>query len=88
MAVLTTLDFDAATVDANTVRFGALRASAAPVSSALQDVDGDGDQDLVLRFKTPDAGITYGTTVAFLRASTVDGHALTGSDSIRTVGCP
>ena len=88
VAVLTTGDFDAATVDPGTIRFGALGASAAPVSSVLQDVDGDGDQDLVLKFNTPDTGIACGTTVAFLTASTLDGHALTGSDSIRTSGCP
>ena len=88
VAVLTTLEFDAATVDPGTVRFGAVGASAAPVSSVLQDVEGDGDQDLVLKFNTPDTGIACGTTVAFLAAATFDGLALTGSDSIRTSGCP
>ena len=66
----------------------ALGVFAAPVSSILQDLDGDGKLDLVLKFNTPDTGVACGTTVAFLTAATLDGHVLRGSDSIRTAGCP
>jgi hypothetical protein len=46
VAILTTADFDAALVDAGSVQF----AGAYAVHSALEDVDGDGDLDMVLHF--------------------------------------
>jgi 2-keto-4-pentenoate hydratase len=42
VAILTTDSFDATTVDSSTVLFGATGNEAAPVHSALEDVDGDG----------------------------------------------
>jgi hypothetical protein len=48
VAILTTPDFDASTVDPTTVEF----AGAPPVRSTLEDVDGDGDVDMLFHFKT------------------------------------
>lgn len=87
VAILTTPTFDAATVNPATVRFGRTGVEAAPVHSALQDVDGDGDTDLILHFNTQDTGIICGDTAAFLTGETSSGQALQGSDSIQTVGC-
>jgi len=87
VAVLTTGGFDAATVDPTTVRFGATGAEASPVKSALKDVDGDGDKDLLLHFKTNQTGIACGDTSALLTGETFGGQAIAGSDSIKTVGC-
>jgi hypothetical protein len=54
---LTTDSFDATTVDSSTVLFGATGNEAAPVHSALEDVDGNGGTDMILHFNTQDTGI-------------------------------
>jgi hypothetical protein len=69
------------------VRFGATGTEAAPVHSALEDVDGDGNIDMILHFKTQDTGIQCGKTFASLTGQTFDGRVVEGSDSIVTVGC-
>ena len=53
VAVFTTEDFDAATIDASTVVF----AGAYAMQSALEDVDGDGDLDMVLHFRTEETNL-------------------------------
>ena len=87
MAILTTDSFDATTVDPTTVRFGATGTEAAPVQAALEDVDLDGDTDMILHFNTQDTGIQCGDTSASLTGETFSGQAIEGSDSIRTAGC-
>ncbi|MGQ0668377.1 MAG: hypothetical protein ACT4PO_01665 [Actinomycetota bacterium] len=82
---MTTADFDASDVDPSTVQFGP--AGAGPTQHALEDVDGDGDTDLVLHFRTQETGIQCGVTSATLTGETFGGTALEGSDSVRTVGC-
>lgn len=93
VAILTTdpsdnvTTFDAATVDPVTVRVGPTGTEAAPVHDALEDVDGDGDTDMTLHFNVQDTGIKCGDTSAMLKGETLDGEAITGTDSIRTVAC-
>jgi hypothetical protein len=87
VAILTTPAFDATAVDPTTVRFGATGAEAPALQAALEDVDGDGDTDLVLHFDTQAAGLRCGTTSAFVTGTTVGGQAFEGSDSVRTAGC-
>jgi hypothetical protein len=53
----------------------------------LADVDGDGDADILLHFKTRDTHIEWGDTSASLTGETFSGRAIKGSDSIRTVWC-
>ena len=87
VAILTTDSFDATTVDPTTVLFGRTGTEAAPVHFALEDVDGDGNTDMILHFKTQKTGIRCGDTSASLTGNTVSGQAIERSDSIRTVGC-
>jgi len=81
VAILTTDEFDAAMVDPDTVLF----AGAMPVHFALEDVDNDGDMDMILHFNTQDTDIMPGDTEATLTAQTYDGKAFFGTDSVRTI---
>lgn len=83
VAILATEHFDASTVDANTVRFGA----AAPLRSRLEDIDGDGDWDLSMTFNTQAVGIACGATEATLTGQALDGAQITATNPIKTVGC-
>jgi hypothetical protein len=85
VAILTTGDFDATTVDASTVEFGPNGAAIIHQNAHLEDVDGDGDIDMVLHFRTQDTGIAHGDTEASLSGETFDGVDILGTDSIRTV---
>jgi Concanavalin A-like lectin/glucanases superfamily len=73
--------FDATTVDPLTVRFGSTSSKAASLQDALEDVDGDGDTDLILHFNTQDTGIKCGDTSATLTGETFGGQAIRGTDS-------
>lgn len=87
VAILTTDTFDATAMDPTTILFGATGTEASPMQSALEDVDGDGDTDMILHFKTEDTGILCGATSASLTGETSGGQRIQGSDSINTVGC-
>jgi hypothetical protein len=53
VAIITTNDFDAATVDASTVIF----AGANALKFSMEDVDGDGDLDMILHFSVQDTNL-------------------------------
>lgn len=85
VAILTTSFFDATTVNPASVFFGATEVP--PVHSALEDVDGDGDLDMILHFVTQYAGIACGNASASLTGETFSGMEFEGSDSIEPVPC-
>jgi len=90
VAILTTPIFDAITVDADTVRFGLNTAQEihkdknGKAKRHLEDVDKDGDLDLVFHFRFGDTGIQCSDTKAVLTGKTLEGFDIIGSDSIRT----
>nr|NIM94559.1 hypothetical protein [Anaerolineales bacterium] len=86
VAILTTETFDAIAVDPSTVTFGPEGAEIAHPRGHVEDVDGDGDLDLLLHFRTQETGIQRGDTEASLLGETFDGRLIEGSDSIVTVG--
>lgn len=87
VAILTTATFDATTVNPMSVQFGPNEAGEAHGQGHLEDVDGDGDLDLVLHFRTQAAGIVCGATSASLTGQTFGGQSISGTDSVRTAGC-
>ena len=70
-----------------TIRFGRTGIETAPVHSALEDWDKDGDLDLILQFDQLATGIQCGDVAAKLTAKTLGGTSLEGTDSIKTAGC-
>lgn len=98
VAILTTPAFDAAEVDPTTVTLGDDDGDDVPVAAkrngtlfaATDDVDGDGDADLLLSFEIRalvDGGELDGATVALvLNGATLDGTPITGTDAATPVG--
>ncbi|MEE9165835.1 MAG: beta-propeller fold lactonase family protein [Candidatus Neomarinimicrobiota bacterium] len=94
VAILSTEDFDATTVDHAALRFGKNGTEAIEMHSDKktgepkrheEDVDGDGDTDLIFHFRFGDTGIECEDTEATLTGETFDGKPIIGKDAIRTV---
>ena len=87
VAILTTEMFDATTVDPLSVEFGPNAALEIHGQGHVEDVDRDGDLDLLLHFNIQDTGIQCGDTTASLIGETFDMALIAGSDNIVTRGC-
>ena len=93
VAVLTTDNFDAGTVDPATVKF----AGAAPERWKLEDVDDDGDDDLMFHFRTQKLNLDQDSTEATLTAQLTGpitaqsteqvsgGTTVSGTDEVRII---
>jgi hypothetical protein len=82
VALITTPEFDAATVDPDTVEF----AGAEPVKWSVKDVDSDGDVDIVFHFKTQELNLDLNSTEATLTGKTLDTAIdVSGTESINIV---
>jgi hypothetical protein len=79
VAVLTTGEFDAASVDPSTVLF----AGAGQQDWALVDVDGDDDDDLLLYFDPRDLDLDESDRQATLTGLTYDGTLIEGTDRVK-----
>jgi hypothetical protein len=92
VAILSSAGFDAADVDVATVELAgtgvATRGKRGPMA-ALEDIDGDGLDDLVVHFETQalvaGGGLTDATTSLELTGKTVSGQEFTGTDVVRIV---
>ena len=87
IAIITTDDFDATLVDPLSVEFGPNGAIETHGKGDIEDVDEDGDLDLVFHFKIQETGIGCDDIEAFLTGETFDGQSLEGVDSVNTVNC-
>lgn len=82
VALLTTENFDATTIDPATVIF----ASAMPIKWSSKDVDNDGDTDMVFHFKTQELSLDSSSTEAILTGETLDPMiSISGTDLINIV---
>lgn len=88
VAIVTTEDFDATTVDPTTVRFGPDMAEPVHKDSSghIEDYDGDGDLDVIYHFNIQETGIAKGDTEATLTGETYGGVHISGTDSVKTAG--
>ena len=88
VAVLSVDGFEAPNLsDPSTLKFGPGKASISG-SPRVRDVDGDGDEDLTVKFLTNETGIACGDTRASLSGDTFDSQSISGSDAINTFNCP
>jgi hypothetical protein len=87
VAIFSVNGFDPTSVDSSTVRFGATGAEAAPIHIRVTDVDGDGHDDMILRFQILDTGIKCGDTSALLTGQVSSGQSFIGSSPLTTVQC-
>lgn len=86
VALLTTDDFNTMDVDASTVSFGPAGAAEIHANGPHpEDVDRDGDTDLVFHFQFGDTGLSCGDTQATLDGRLQDNRRFVGVDAIRTV---
>lgn len=89
VAILSTADFDAKTVDPTTVTLAdagvKVRGNGNTMASE-EDVNGDGLLDLVVHVETQGLQVTAGDEEAVLQGETFGGDAIEGSDSVRIVG--
>jgi hypothetical protein len=81
VAVLTTDWFDASTVDPTTVGF----VGAQPLRWTMEDVDGDGDLDLLFHFRTQELNLDETSTEAALTGTTYGGQLIGGKDTVNIV---
>jgi hypothetical protein len=94
VAILGSVEFDIANIDATSLRFGPAEAVCKhdltdtwTFNEHVEDVNLDGYMDLMTHFETQDTGIACGDTEATLSGQTLDGLFFEGTDSISTVGC-
>ncbi len=91
VAILSSAQFDARTVDVTSLRFGrtgtedsiARNRKTGAVQFSLRDVNGDGRLDLVASYDVKKAGFQVGDTRAILTGRLANGLAFTAEDAIR-----
>lgn len=84
------VDFDATDVDHTTVTFEGAAETHVDHRSGVarrheEDVDGDGDVDLVFHFRRGETELTCDSVEGVLTGETFDGQAIEGSDAVRMV---
>jgi hypothetical protein len=90
VAIITTADFDATTVDPATVCFGDAEAPAERNCAEqhgtghVEDVNGDKRPDILFHFAVGDTGIDFGDASACVIARTTGGVGLYGCDAVVT----
>jgi hypothetical protein len=87
VAILTTDTFDATTVDPSSVRFGPDLAFMVHRKAHEEDVDEDGDLDLVFHFDTQETGFACGDIEASLTGQTLDGTPIEDYGEVNLLGC-
>jgi hypothetical protein len=88
VALLGSAGFDASDVIFQSLKFGLCGESgASPIhrQGHVEDVNGDGFDDLVSHYRTGQTGIEFGATEACLTGQLNDGSQFVGSDAVNTV---
>ena len=83
--------FDASMIDPATLAFGPLGAGAFDAAGTIKDRNADGHDDLRVRFRVKDTGIScelQSPSVVEISGESFAGEAFSGAESIRTPECP
>jgi len=84
VGIISSIGFDATSVDISSVRFGPGGAQAIPGKVSKLDLNHDGKLDLVLTFSTNETGIKPRDASATMTGLTSGGQQFVGTDAIRT----
>lgn len=87
IAVLSSKEFDATHIDTATVRAGATGTEGGMVRAMMEDVDHDGDTDLMMLFRVPDLQLTCGAKSITVKGKTDQGRDFEGSEPVTMNGC-
>jgi hypothetical protein len=83
VAILGSDTFDVTEIDPTTLAFGPAAATpTAPRAGIRRDVNGDGFDDLVSKYRGSEAGLAFGDAEACVTGETVDGTAFSGCDFV------
>jgi hypothetical protein len=85
--IVSTPQFNAATVDADSIRVGPEGTEASIFRSMLEDVDKDGDVDRMILVRVRDMRVKCGNKIIKVTGKTVQGRSFEGSDTVTTEGC-
>lgn len=83
VAILTTAQFNAESVEPVTVTIGPNGTEAAVFRAMLDDVNNDGKIDRLLLFKLQDLNVKCSDTVIRLKGKTTDGRDIEGSETVK-----
>ena len=87
VAILSTAEFDAITVDPGSVRIGPTGTEAEPVRSMQSDANQDKRTDLIVLVRVQDLKLSCVVNVIRLTGKTASGVAIEGSEAITVTGC-
>lgn len=87
VAILSMLGFEANSVDPATVRIGATGTEASVFRSASEDVDKDGDTDLMLLFRMKELKLECTDKAIRLSGETTSGQRIEGEETVTMEGC-
>lgn len=88
VAILSSAEFDASTVDPNTVELAGARVEKrgkGKLMASLEDVNSDGLLDLIVHVSTEDLQLSHGDTIATMTGQSYEGEQIQGSDSVHIV---
>lgn len=87
VAILSTAQFDATTVDVETIRVGPSGEEAEAWKATNSDANEDRRLDLVVLVKVTDMQLRCSDTVIKLSAKTQSGESIEGSETVKVTGC-
>lgn len=87
IAVLSSKEFDATGVDLTSIRAGATGTEGSMFRSMKEDVDHDGDVDLIILFRVADLALTCNAKAITVKGKTAQGRDFEGTETVTMSGC-